>query len=127
MPQAVTSARVDLITGNNTSFVDAFQFGTLGDTSWSFSGQSFRMDIKGNKVTQSSPLVSFTSGAGQIVVDDPVQRILHFNVAETVLSAAGIVPGEYWYDLIMFDGSSPAVRIALMEGKFKVYLGVTGG
>lgn len=125
--QAVTAARVDIVTGNNVTFEDAFQFGTVGDTSWSFSGQNFRMDLKRNRNVDTTPLVSFTSGAGQIIVDDPVQRILHFLVPETTLSAASVIPGTYDYDFIMFDGSSPAVRIALMYGKFKVYNGVTGG
>ena len=125
--QAVTAALVDILTSTNVTFADAFQFGTPGDTSWSFTGQTFRMDLKGNKYTQSTALLSLTSGAGQIVVSEPVNRILYFNVPEATLSAAGIIPGEYEYDFIMIDTSVPPNRIALMYGKFKVVQGVTGG
>ena len=124
--QAVTAARVDIVTPDNTTWTDAFQFGIQGDTSWSFTSQNFRLDIKGNKYTQAVALLSLTSGAGQLVVQDPVQRILQMNVPELTLTTA-LVPGEYQYDLIMYDGSAPPVRIALMYGEFKLVHGVSGG
>lgn len=124
--QAVTAARIDIVTPDNATWTDAFQFGVTGDTSWSFAGQSFRLDIKGNKFTQPAALLSLTSGAGQLVVLDPVQRLLQMNVPEATLTGA-LVPGEYQYDLIMFDGSTPSIRIALMYGNFKLVHGVTGG
>jgi hypothetical protein len=123
-PGPQTSAYVDIATSTNVTWEDAFQFGTPGDTSWSFNGQNFRLDIKGNKI-QTSPLLSISSGAGQIVVDDPVQRVLHTLVPETVIGI--LVPGEYEYDLIMFDNLSPPTRIALMHGKFRLQEGITGG
>ena len=125
--QAVTAARVDILTATNVTFADAFQFGTPGDTSWSFTGQSFRMDLKSNKFGPNAALLSITSGAGQIVVSDLVNRILYFDVPEASFSAADVIPGEYDYDFIMYDSSNPAVRIALMYGKFKMVQGVTGG
>jgi hypothetical protein len=124
--QAVTSARVDIVTGNNVTFEDAFIYGVAGDTSWSFTGQTFRMDIKGNRFTQTAALLSLTSAAGQITVLDAVQRIIQFNVPEATLTAV-LVPGEYEYDLIMISSDPTPVRIALMYGKFKLYEGVTGG
>jgi hypothetical protein len=124
--QAVTAARVDIVTPDNTTWTDAFQFGIQGDTSWSFTGQSFRLDIKGNKYTQSVALLSLLSAAGQLVVQDPVQRILQMNVPEATLTGS-LVPGEYQYDLIMFDASVPPIRIALMYGNFKLVHGVSGG
>ena len=124
--QAVTAARIDIVTPDNCTWTDAFQFGIQGDTSWSFTNQNFRLDIKGNKFTQPTALLSLTSGAGQIVVLDAVQRILQMNVPEATLTGA-LVPGDYDYDLIMFDGSAPPVRLALMYGKFKLTHGVTGG
>lgn len=124
--EAVTAARVDIVTGDNVTWIDAFQFGVAGDTTWSFTGQNFRLDIKGNKNTEAVALLSITSGAGQIVVDDAVNRILHTLVPESTITAA-LVPGEYQYDLVMYDNSNPAQRIALMYGKFKLYHGVTGG
>ncbi len=124
--QAVTAARIDIVTPDNATWTDAFQFGVVGDTSWNFTGQNFRLDIKGNKFTQPSALLSLTSGAGQLVVLDAVQRLLQMDVPEAILTGA-LVPGDYDYDLIMYDGSTPPVRIALMYGKFKLVHGVTGG
>ena len=130
-----SSANVKIVTQNNVTFADAFQFdppptGLTGQTGatgaqWNFVGQNFRLDIKGN-LEQTTPLLSLTSGAGEIVVDDATLRILHFNVPESVLAAA-LVPGTYIYDFIMYDNSVPAIRIPLMHGKFVVNDGITGG
>ncbi len=123
-----SSANVKIITAKNATFSEAYQFDppVTGVTppSWTLY-PNFRMDVKGY-YEQVSPLVSFTSGAGQIVVDDDVQRIIHFNVPETIITPA-LVPGRYFYDLIMYDNSSPAIRISLMHGEFIVTDGVTGG
>lgn len=121
-----SSARVDLVVASNATFTDALQFdppvaGVTGPA-WSFTGQSFRMDVRANH--EQAMLVSFTS-PGQIVVDDVTQRILHFNVPETVLAA--LIPGCYFYDLIMFDGSTPPVRVPIAHGTFTVTDGITGG
>lgn len=122
---AITAACVDLVENNNATMQDAIQFGTAGDTSWSFTGQNFRMDVKASRDDVAS-LVSFTSGAGQIVVDDPINRILHFNIPESAITAA-LPVAEYQYDFIMYDNSTPAVRIVLMQGELKIVQGVTGG
>lgn len=118
-----SSAHVKIVTANNASFADAFQFDDADDTSWNFSSKTFRMDVKGNP-EQDAALISFTSGAAQIVVDDVTLRILHFNVADTVLRAA-LVPGSYFFDLIMVD-SITTVRTALMHGEFVLTDGITG-
>lgn len=122
---AITAACVDLVEPNNATMQDSFQFGTAGDTSWSFTGQSFRMDVKASR-DDTSPLVSFTSLAGQIVVDDAVNRILHFNIPESAIVAA-LPVAEYQYDFIMFDSSTPAVRVVLMQGELRITQGITGG
>jgi hypothetical protein len=129
MHNPASSAHVDLVAANNATFTDALQFdppvpGVTGPA-WSFSGQNFRLDIKPNFET-TLPLLSITSAAGQIIVDDVVQRILHFNVPETVISAA-LIPGCYFYDFIMFDNAVPAVRVQIAHGKFTVTDGITGG
>ena len=121
----VTRATVDIVIENNATWLDAFIFGTAGDTTWSFTGQSFRLDVKGNK-DETAALLSLTSGAGTIVVDDVVQRILHLNVPEATLSTA-LTPGEYVYELMMIDTSTPPVRVPLMGGKLIVVQGITGG
>jgi hypothetical protein len=82
------------------------------------------MDIKANKYDV-TPLLTLTSAGGQIVVDDAVQRILHFNVPDTTILAS-LPIAEYQYDLIMLDASTPAVRVPLMSGEIKVKQGVTG-
>jgi hypothetical protein len=120
----LTAARVDIEIANNATFEDAFMFGTTGDTSWSFTGQTFKMDIKANKYDV-TPILSLTSAGGTIVVDDVVQRILHFHVPDaTILSTLPVA--EYQYDLVMIDGSTPAIRVPLMRGELKVRQGVTG-
>lgn len=123
-----SSARADLVAANNATFNDALQFdapvpGVTGPA-WSFSGQKFRLDIRPNH-TQAT-LLSLTSDAGEIVVDDVTQRILHFNVPEATIQGA-LIPGVYLYDFIMYDTSTPPIRVPLMHGRFYVTDGITGG
>ena len=122
---AITSAEVDIVIQNNSTWIDAFQFGTVGDTSWSFTGQTFQLDVKGNK-DQAAALLSLTTGAGTIVVDDAVLRVLHFLVPDSVVKAA-LQVGEYEYELIMIDGSTPPVRVPLMAGELHVTQGIGVG
>lgn len=119
----LTSARVDMEIANNATWEDAFQFGTPGDTTWSFTGMSFHMDVKANR-NDTAALFTLTSAGGKIVVDDVVNRILHLNVDFVTLKAA-LPVGEYVYDLVMLDAGSPAVRVPLMNGEVKVLQGVT--
>jgi hypothetical protein len=136
-----TAASVDVVTSTNTTWTDAFQFDPPGPTggpyppywpqgasgpTWGFSGCSFRMDVKTN-INASGPIASWSSPSGQIVIDDPVQRILHMNVPESQYITDVMVPGTYLYDLIMIDGSVPPIRVMLMQGRFKLQAGVTGG
>ena len=130
-PVGPVSAFVDLITQNNASFTDAFQFdpppnGVTGATggAWTLY-PNMRLDIKGN-YSQGTFLLSLTTDAGEIVIDDAVQRVIHFNVPESTITAA-LLPGRYIYDLIMYDNSTPPIRIPLMHGEFVVAQGVTGG
>lgn len=117
-----------MVAAKNASFQEAFQFDPpvsgVTPPTWTLY-PNWRMDIKGY-YEQTPALLSFTSAAGQIVVDDPVQRLIHFNVPESTL-VGPLVPGEYVYDLIMFDNSVPAIRIPLAHGKFFLTDGVTGG
>src|ERR1035437_3854766 len=121
---AQTSARVDIEITNNTTWNDAFIFGVVGDTSWNFSGQNFRLDVKSNK-DQAAALLTISTPLTTIVVDDITLRVLHFDVQDTVVAAA-LVPGDYVYDLVMYDFSTPPVRVQLMSGKLKVTQGITG-
>ena len=132
---APTSANVKVVIQNNATWQDAFMFGAptgptgvTGGTGpyWTFDNKTFRLDIKGN-MDQTSPLLSLTSAAGQIVVDSTSLRVVHMNVPEATLQAA-LVPGTYYYDFIMIDTSvTPNFRIPLMHGQVIVTDGVTGG
>jgi hypothetical protein len=123
-----SSSNVTIVTAKNATFNESYQFDPpvagVVPPSWTLYA-NFRMDVKAY-FEQASPLCSFTTGAGQIVVDDPVQRVIHFNVTEGSIDPP-LVPGKYFYDLIMFDGSVPPIRVPLMHGDFVVTDGVTGG
>jgi hypothetical protein len=121
---SLTSSRVDIVIPNNATWEDAFQFGDTTDTTWDLAGQKFRLDIKGAK-TDVTPLISLTSDAGQIVVDDVTQRIIHMNVPDASIEAF-LPPGEYYYDLIMYDTAVPPIRVQLMHGEICVQIGITG-
>ena len=135
MRSGPSSAYVDIDTTDNETWTDAFQFdpppygltGATGCTgpNWNFVGQNFRLDIK-RRISDTDALLSLTSAAGEIVVDDVTQRILHFNVPESTLTTV-LIPGNYVFDFVMLDGSTPPVRIVLMHGKFTLAHGITGG
>lgn len=121
---AQTAACVDIYARNNVTLADAFQFGTVGDTTWSFTGMTFEMEVKASR-EDTAPLLTLTSGAGEIVVDDAVERILHLNVDPASLQAA-LPCGEYVYDLVMIDPApTPDVLTELMQGRLFVKQGVT--
>ena len=84
---SVTSALVNLSIDNNGTWMDAFQFGTPGDTTWTLTGQKFEMDIQLNYY-DATPKLSLTSTAGKIVIDDVNQRVIHLNVDPATLQAA---------------------------------------
>ena len=66
------------------------------------------------------------SATGEIVINDAINRIITMNVPEATLNSA-LVPGRYFYDLIMFDNSAPPIRVALQGGEFNFTIGITGG
>jgi hypothetical protein len=98
-------------------------FGVVGDTSWDFTGQAFKLEVKASR-NDTTPLATFTSAGGDIVVDDLTQRVLHMNVPDATI-VADLPVGEYVYDLIMFDASTPPIRVQLMLGRIFVRQGVT--
>ncbi len=117
-----TCAIVNFEVQDNGTFSDAIQFGDPDDTSWSLTGMSFKMEVKASR-DDTSPLVTWTSSS-EIIVDSVSQRVIHFNVPDTVLQAS-LPPAEYVYDFLMIDGSVPPIRTPLMAGKFVVSRGVT--
>jgi hypothetical protein len=120
---SATSALVNIGIDNNATWQDAFQFGTPGDTSWTLDGQGFELDVQLTPY-DTTPLLSLSTDNGRIVVDDTVQRVIHFNVDPSDIQT-NLQPGTYIYDLVMVDGSTPPVRVPLMHGLLKVGQGVT--
>jgi hypothetical protein len=120
---SVTSALVDLQIDDNSTWMDAFQFGTPGDTTWVLTGQSFELDVQLNPYDL-VPLLHLDSTSGRIVIDDVVQRVIHFNVNPTDIQA-NLRPGVYVYDLVMVSTSAPPIRIPLMHGSLTVTRGIT--
>jgi hypothetical protein len=118
---AITAAKVNMEVIDSGDWSDAFQLGTPGDTSWSFTGGSFHMDVKGS-TDDAVPLLSLTTANGYVVIDDPVNRILHLAVPQSVLEAA-LIPGRYVYDLVLI--SAAGVRTPLMYGWVKIKHGAT--
>lgn len=116
---------VNIYLYENVWWTDAFQFGDLDDTSWSFTDKSFHCDVKATNDYDAAALLELTSAASEIVVDDAVERILHFAVTDTVLRAA-LEPGtSYFYDLVMIDDGT-GQRDLLMRGRLAFKHGVTG-
>lgn len=116
--------RVDIVIPTNAWWVDSFQFGDLGDTTWSFVGKSFLLDVKQN-ATDTTPMLSCSSAGGTLVVTDTINRILNMLVTDIAIrSAFPSLNGTYKYDLIMVDNST-GERDMLMYGELCVVTGVT--
>jgi hypothetical protein len=121
-PQSSTAACVDVSISNNATWQDAWQYDP-DSTDWDFTGQSFKLEVKASR-DDDAALATFTSAGSKIIVDSITERILHMNVDYVTLKAA-LPNGEYVYDLIMFDGSSPSIRVLLQYGKLCIGQGVT--
>ena len=137
-----SSAYVDIKTGDNVTWLDAFKFGTGGSCgctgptgpNWTLTG-TFQWDIEGNPwmgATANPGLSLVSNGAtgSLIVVDDPVNLILHANVQPVVLlgttgatgaTGPGLVPGRYKHALRMTQGVN---IIELLHGEFHLSHGV---
>jgi hypothetical protein len=119
---SITSARVLLTIDNNGTWSDAFQFGEEGDTTWTLDNQGFEVDVQRNPY-DTVPLLQMSTANGRIVIDDVIQRVIHFNVTPGDIQAA-LQPGTYVYDLVMIDQNTN-VRVPLMHGTLTVSQGVT--
>jgi hypothetical protein len=137
-----SSAYVDIRTGDNVTWLDAFQFGTWGPCgctgatgpNWQLTG-TFQWDIVANNWNGASPepSLSLSSNGGTgtvIVVDDPINLVLNANVPPSVLTGAtatagatgtGLLPGVYKHALRMTQGSNV---IELLHGWFHLSHGV---
>ena len=136
-----SSAHIDFETGDNVTWLDAVQFrgltgpcGCTGPTgpNWTLTG-TFQTDIRGDRNWgPTGPSLSLTSTGGTgslIVIDDPVNLIMHHNVQPAVLLGAsatgatgpGLVPGNYVYATRMVQSPN---TIELMHGRFRLRHGV---
>ena len=120
---SVTSAHVDLAIDNNGTWSDAFQFGETEDLTWTLNNQSFSLDVQLNYYDP-VPKLSVTSADGEIIIADPIQRVIYLNIPPYAIQAA-LQPGMYVYDLVMIDGVT-GVHVPLMHGTVEVAQGVTG-
>ena len=138
-----TSARFDIETNDQVNWITAVQFGPTwcggctGPTGpvWQLTG-SFQWDVKANNWNAASPepalsLTSLGEPNACIVVDDPINLILHSNVLPDVLTGGmtgaagvtgtGLLPGEYKHALLMTQGTN---TVELLHGQFKLRHGV---
>ena len=122
--------RVDIAIANNVWWDDQFQFGDPNEFTWTLNGLTFYLGIK-HTFDDVAPFLTYTSAAGLIVVQDPINRILGMLVPDTTIrnGAAGLAalpPGKYVYDLIMVANSNGQTD-GLMYGELSVDQGVTIG
>jgi hypothetical protein len=120
-PYSQTSATENLVVNNNSTWRDAYQFGSPDDLTWNLVGCTFEMDVQRNSY-DAVPLLSMTTVNGRIVVADPIQRVIYFNVSPDDIQAS-LKPGTYVYDLAMIEPTN--VRTLLMHGLVTVVQGVT--
>jgi hypothetical protein len=116
--------RVDIEIMNTTWWDDQFQFGDPNDFTWTLNGLTFYLGIKRHD-EDATPIVTFTSAAGQIVVQDPINRILGMFVPDATIRA-NLPEGKYIYDLIMVANSNGQTD-GLMYGELSVKQGITIG
>ena len=116
-----TTAIEHITISNNGTWSDAYQFGKPDDPTWTLTDMNFELDVQRNPYDL-VPLLSLSTGNGRIIVDDPIQRVLHFNVTAADIQSH-LPPGVYVYDLVMIDVNN--VRTPLMGGNLRVVQGVT--
>ena len=119
-----TVSQVNLVVPNNVWWTDAFQFGVVGDTSWSFAHMYFLCDLKADPPQALADLpLSSEASPPTILVLDEINRILQFEVTDLVLRAALVVQ-PYSYDLVMVNATT-GERDLLMIGTITVTQGIT--
>ena len=116
--------RVDILIASNQWWDDQFQFGDPADQTWTFTGLNFYLGIKKHE-SDTTYVATFTSLAGQIVVEDAINRVLGMLVPDTTLRAV-LSPGKYIYDLIMVNPVGGQTD-GLMYGDLEVVTGITIG
>jgi hypothetical protein len=130
MTTPITVAVVNMTIANNETWQFAFQFGAVGDTSWSFVDKDLYCDVK-QAAGDDTPLLSMSSllsPDNDLIIRDPVARLMQFNVAPNVvrnqLPVQSTKGTDYVYDLIMVDQVIDNTQ-RLMTGIVTVINGVT--
>ena len=120
-----TVSQVNIAVPSNVWWLDTFQFGTVGDLSWSFAHKHFLCDLKADPTQTVADLAlsSMTSPEPTIIVVNEEDRILGFYVTDIELRAALVVQ-PYSYDLVMVDATT-GERDLLMIGTITITQGVT--
>lgn len=117
-----TRSEVNIGIMNNASWDDAFQFSTpSSDLQWNLDGQGFVLQVKHRK-EDTVILVELSTNASTIIIDDSELRVIHLNYPPNLIQE-NLIPGEYVYDLLMFD--EDGVVVNLMGGELKVIQGIT--
>jgi hypothetical protein len=120
---AISLTIVDFEIKNNVWWTDILQLGCSDDTSWDINNKSFHMALK-VKDTDTTVVLLLSTADSTIVVDDPVQRIIHVNVTDTAIRAALTAGSSYVYDLVMIDDIT-SERNPICQGSVAVLQGVT--
>lgn len=118
---APTIAVVNQTIANNETWQFPFQFGIPGDLSWNFDHVDLFCDIM--VAAGETPLLSTSSLNGDLVIDDPIARIMHYFVQPAVIQSQ-LPAGAYVYDLIMVNQTTYVTQ-RLMTGTLTVQEGVT--
>lgn len=123
--------RVDLVISTTVTWDDQWQFGYPDDFTWNFSNKNFFLSVTLPPTGTNPTIVTWKSTLGEIVVVDPVNRILGMNVAYSPAQSArsiqsmlgGNAGGDYNYELVMTDLSTGATDL-LMYGELEVAEGI---
>lgn len=114
--------RVDFMISDNVWWDDQLQLGDPTDFTWALNGANFYLSIKRSD-DDVTPLLALTSAAGQIIVVDPINRILGMAVPDAVIRNA-LLEGDYVYDLIMQTISTGQID-GICYGLLRVAHGIT--
>jgi len=117
------STRVDFSVVDNGDWEDALQLGDPEDQTWNLNGAAFYLDIKGDDDDASS-LLSLSTGAGTIVVNDPIGRVISMNLPHAQWGQVVERGKPYRYDMLMVQAG---VQTPVFHGELKMHHGITKG
>ena len=117
--------RVDLTLQNNLWWSDNFQFGEPTDFTWNLSNANLYLNVTTEPIGQNPVLLQCSTALGNILIVDPVNRVVAMNVSDIAMRAAlGTPPAEFVYDMVMQDKTTGVIE-GLMYGEIDWHSGVT--